>query len=198
MIPIRISVLLLTFLLLLCTVSCSRREKSSPAAEVQKGSAPSEQRAAEGITKGTAAEAVESELIPLEAISSAATRDAKSGPLTLPANFGRRTGDLEQMIKERRIRALVVINPISFFYSHGKPNGMTYEMLEQLQLVVNQKFNTGKSDVKVMFLPMRPDELGPALMQGVGDIIAQGVMITPGRQESLAFTTPTKKNVTEN
>jgi len=37
------------------------------------------------------------------------------------------------MLKERRIRALVVINPTGFFYSHGKPKGMAYEMLEQLQ-----------------------------------------------------------------
>jgi membrane-bound lytic murein transglycosylase MltF len=148
--------------------------------------------------KGTAADAVESELAPLESISSASTRDASSGPIALPTSFGRRTGDLEQMLKERRIRALVVINPLSFFYSHGKPNGVTYEMLEQLQVVVNKKFHTGKFDVKVTFIPMRPDELGPALLQGVGDIIAQGVMITPGRGEKFAFTTPTMKNVTEN
>ena len=100
------------------------------------------------------------------------------------------------MLKERRIRALVVINPIGFFYSHGRPKGMTYEMLEQLQAYVNKKLNTGTFDVKITFIPLRPDELGPALREGIGDVIAQGVVITPGRHRNFAFTTPTKKDVT--
>ncbi len=178
----RVSILLLIFLWLLCTLSCGKKESPSVAA-----TAP----------KVATADTAETELIPLEAISSAATRDPQSGPLMLPTSFGRRTGDLDQMIKERRIRALVVINPISFFYSHGKPNGMTYEALEQLEQVVNKKLHTGNFDVKVTFIPMRPDELEPALRQGLGDVIAQGVMIAPRRHEDFAFTIPTKKNVME-
>src|SRR5262249_35990145 len=136
-------------------------------------------------------------LIPPEAISTEVERDATAGPLMLPTSFGRRTGDLDQMLKERKIRALVTINPISFFYSHGKPKGMTYEMLEQLQQVVNRKSKSGTFKVRVTFIPMRPDELGSALMQGVGDVIAQGVWITPGRRQNYAFTTPTKSNVAQ-
>jgi membrane-bound lytic murein transglycosylase MltF len=101
------------------------------------------------------------------------------------------------MIKERRIRALVMINPISFFYSRGKPKGLKYEMLEQFQSVVNRQFRTKTLKVRVTFIPMRPDELGLALTQGVGDVIAEGVWITPGRQEHYAFTTPTKNKVSE-
>ena len=58
-----------------------------------------------------------SDLVPPEDISSETVRDAKSAPLVLPASFGRRTEDLDEMLKDRRIRALVVINPIGFFYS---------------------------------------------------------------------------------
>jgi len=137
-----------------------------------------------------------SDLVPPEDISSESVRDAKLGPLVLPRHFGRRTGDLDEVLKGRRLRALVVINPIGFFYSHGKPKGMTYEMLEQLQAYVNKKLNTGPLDVKITFIPLRPDELGPALREGVGDVIAQGVVITPGRHRNFAFTTPTKKHVT--
>ena len=137
-----------------------------------------------------------SDLVPPEDISSETVRDATSGPLVLPTSFGRRTGDLDEMLKDRRIRALVVINPIGLFYSHGKPKGMTYEMLEQLQAYLNKKLKTGTFDVKITFLPLRPDELGPALREGIGDVIAQGVVVTPGRHRNFAFTTPTKKDVT--
>ena len=94
------------------------------------------------------------------------------------------------MIKVRNIRALLEINPIAFFYSQGKPKGVTYEALEELERVVNKKFNTGRLKVKVSFIPMPPSELGPALAQGIGDLVAQGVIITRARQEKYAFTTP--------
>jgi membrane-bound lytic murein transglycosylase MltF len=100
------------------------------------------------------------------------------------------------MLKERRIRALVVINPIGFFYSSGKPKGITYEMLQQLETYLNKKQRTGKLDVKITFLPIRPDELGPALRDGIGDVIAQGVAITPARERNFSFTSPIKSGVT--
>jgi membrane-bound lytic murein transglycosylase MltF len=100
------------------------------------------------------------------------------------------------MIQERRIRALVVVNPIGFFYSHGKPRGVTYETLEELQDHINKKLNTGTLDIKITFIPLRPDELGRALQEGIGDVIAHDLVITPGRQRNFAFTLPTKRNVT--
>ena len=193
---LQVGVLLTIGLLLFCPLSCSNNEKSPPIAEGPKSTTPSALKATEPTAKKTGADTLGSELIPPDAISSEVKRDATSGPLLLPTSFGRRTGDLDQMLKERKIRALVVINPISFFYSHGKPKGMTYEMLEQLQRVVNKKFKTLTSKLNVTFIPLRPDELGPALSQGVGDVIAQDLWITPQRQESYSFTTPTRSNVT--
>lgn len=142
----------------------------------------------------TAADEMGSDLVPPEDMAGESVDDAKSSPLVLPTSFGRRTGDLDEMVKERRIRALLVINPIGFFYSHGKPKGMTYEMLEQLQRYVNKKLNT-ELGVKITFIPLRPDELGPALRGGIGDVVADDVVITPGRQRNFAFTTPTMTGV---
>jgi len=144
----------------------------------------------------TAADTMGLDLVPPEDTSSETVADSKSSPLVLPTSFGRRTGDLDEMVKDRRIRALVVINPIGFFYSHGKPKGLTYEMLEQLQAVMNKKLKTGALDVKVTFIPMRPDELAAALREGVGDVVANGVVITPERQRNFAFTIPIKRDVT--
>jgi hypothetical protein len=41
--------------------------------------------------------------------------------MVLPTTFGRRTGDLDEMVKQRNIRALVILNPIGFFYDQGQP-----------------------------------------------------------------------------
>jgi len=115
--------------------------------------------------------------------------------LTLPTSFGRRSGDLDQMIKNRTIRVLVIINPIGFFYTEGRPQGVQYELLQEFETFLNQRLNTGKLPVKVVFLPMRPDQLESALTQGLGDIIAHGVVVTPEREQRVAFSTPFVKHV---
>ena len=133
-------------------------------------------------------------LVPSE---NAATTGSPPGQLALPTGFGKRTGDLDEMVKNRSIRALVIVNPIGFFYSSGKPQGIQYEALQEFEKFANQKLNTGKLPVKVVFLPMGPDQLEAALNQGLGDIIAQGIVITPEREQGVAFSTPIQKDVTQ-
>lgn len=118
-----------------------------------------------------------------------------AGALRLPVAFQRRTGDLDDMLKVRNIRALVVISPVAFFYQAGHPRGITYEALQELERFVNTKYKTGALKVKVTFIPMRADQLESALNEGVGDIVALGVAITPEREQKFAFTTPVMTNV---
>jgi len=117
--------------------------------------------------------------------------------VTLPEPFGRYTDDLDGMLKRRNIRALVFLNPISFFYSKGQPMGVTYEALRELETFVNQKMKTGTLKVKVTFIPVRPDQAEAALTQGVGDMIAFGLIVTPEREQRVAFTVPLEKDVKE-
>jgi membrane-bound lytic murein transglycosylase MltF len=120
---------------------------------------------------------------------------AASGTLVLPTGFGKRTGDLDEMVKNRAIRALLIVNPIGFFYQQGRPQGVQYEALQEFEKFVNQKEKTGKLPVKVVFLPMRPDQLEAALTQGLGDVIAMSIVITPEREQRVAFSIPIWKNV---
>ena len=121
--------------------------------------------------------------------------EATKGTLSLPTGFGKRTGDLDDMVKARSIRALLIVNPIGFFYDQGRPQGIQYEALEEFQKFVNQKMKPGKLPVNVVYLPMRPDQLESALTQGLGDIIAQGIVVTPEREQRVTFSTPIEQNV---
>jgi len=113
----------------------------------------------------------------------------------LPMPFGRHTDDLEGMLQRQNIRALVMINPIGFFYENGRPMGAIYETLREFQTFINEKFKTGALRVEVTFIPVRPDQAEIALTQGMGDFIANAVVITPERQQRLAFTVPIDSNV---
>ena len=94
------------------------------------------------------------------------------GSLELPITFERRVGDLDGMVKRREIRALVVASRSGFFYDKGHPEGIYFEALDEFQRFVNKRFRTGSLKINVTYLPVRPEQLEKALLEGVGDVIA--------------------------
>src|SRR5262249_53282949 len=104
---VRILVLLAV---LIFAVSCKKKEAASPEAQAQK---PAQENAED------------ESLVAPEDEAAARNVEHKPGTLLLPLHFARHTGDLDEMMKQRRIRALITINPISFFYVQGKPAGIT-------------------------------------------------------------------------
>ena len=116
--------------------------------------------------------------------------------VVVPAPYGRHTDDLDAMLKRRNIRALVLINPIGFFYtSNGQPMGVNYEVLREFESYINKKYKTGTAPVKVTFVPVRPDQAEAALTQGTGDLVAYALFVTPEREQRVAFTIPLQKDV---
>jgi len=181
--------------MLVFVVSCSKKKAASPEAQAQKSPPVN---AAEGrAQKPPPVDAEDASSVSPEDEAAARNVEHKPGTLSLPLQFARHTGDLDEMVKRRRIRALVTTNPISFFYIQGKPAGFTFEAMQELERFINKKYKTGALKVKVVFVPMRPDQLEAALKEGVGDVIAQGVIITPAREERVAFTVPIQRDVTQ-
>ena len=125
----------------------------------------------------------------------AAAQETTNANIKLPTPFGKYTDDLDAMLKRRNIRALVILNPIDFFYSGGHPMGVEYEALRDLEKYVNDKYKTGTFQVKVSFIPLRPDQVEAALIEGVGDIVAYPLVVTPERQQLVAFTVPLRGDV---
>ena len=128
----------------------------------------------------------------------AAVQNQASHPtpaLELPISFERRTGDLDSMVKRREIRALVVPSRSGFFYDKGHPHGIYFEALDEFQRFVNKRFRTGSLKINVTYIPVRTEQLENALTEGVGDVIAYGVQVTPEREKKVLFTTPIDSNV---
>jgi membrane-bound lytic murein transglycosylase MltF len=183
-------------------VACNKRETSSqasraknPAEQATRTPKPAEQ--GPQALKPAAVNPKDTSIVAPEDEAATKEEKRKPGSLVLPVTFERHTGDLDDMRKRRTIRALITINPISFFYVQGRPAGMTFEAVQELERFVNKKYGTGPLKVRVKFIPMRPDQLESALTQGLGDVIAQGVIITPAREQRVAFTVPVQRNVTQ-
>ncbi len=122
------------------------------------------------------------------------TTDASTGRqttvLALPKDFGRATGDWDQIIKRGALRVLVVINRTGFFYDKGRPRGAIAEAMEEFAMVINKQLKTGARKFKVVYLPMPPGQLLAALNDGTGDIACTGIIITPEREKLVDFTAP--------
>jgi flotillin len=67
----------------------------------------------------------------------------------LAAPFGHHTDGLDAMVKRQNIRALVLINPIGFFYDNGQPMGIMYDALRSLERYMNEQMKTGAMKVQV-------------------------------------------------
>jgi membrane-bound lytic murein transglycosylase MltF len=146
-------------------------------------------------TKAQPQPAQSSALVPTEGVIAAA--QGNKGGLSLPVSFAKHTDDLDAMLKRRTIRALVLINPIGFFYQNGLPKGVNYEALEEFEKFVNQKFKTGTLKTKVVYIPVRPDQLEAALNEGIGDLIATAIVVTPEREQKVAFSQPLMQHVSQ-
>jgi ABC-type amino acid transport substrate-binding protein len=68
------------------------------------------------------------------------------------------------------------------------------EALQYFEQFVNQKLRT-RQHIQVTFIPVRPDQLESYLNQGIGDLIAYPVAMTPEREQQVAFSVPLETGV---
>jgi membrane-bound lytic murein transglycosylase MltF len=109
----------------------------------------------------------------------------------------KRLGDFDAMVERREIRALVVYSKTFYFLDKGRQRGSSYELLKAFEKYVNKKLKTKTLKIKMLFIPVRRDEIIPWLVEGRGDIAAANLTITPLRQKEVDFSAPLIQDVKE-
>ena len=107
------------------------------------------------------------------------------------------TGDFDEMVKRRLIRAGVVFNRTQYFIDKGEQRGISYESLQLFEEEMNKRLKTGLLKVHVAIVPLARDQLFPALQDGKVDLVAAALTITPERRQVVDFSTPTRTGVSE-
>ena len=107
------------------------------------------------------------------------------------------TGDFDEMVKRRSIRVAVTFNRTHYFVDQGQERGITYEALKSFETDLNAELKTGNLKVHVVIVPMPRDQLYPALASGKVDMVAAMVTVRPELQALVAFSEPTRTNVSE-
>jgi membrane-bound lytic murein transglycosylase MltF len=113
------------------------------------------------------------------------------------------TGDLDGMIERRAIRVLTVNSKTFYFNDKGTQRGTVVDFFKLFEDELNKKLAAEKKlknknlKVRVVFIPLRRDQLLPGLAAGKGDIAAANLTITPERQKLVDFTVAGLSNVSE-
>lgn len=107
------------------------------------------------------------------------------------------TGDLDELVRRRYIRALVFYNKTSFFYDGPQARGISYESLVEFEKFLNRKLNTGKTPVYVVFIPVSRDEAIKRMADGRGDILVSNIPIIPELQTVMDFSDPVRTDAKE-
>ena len=107
------------------------------------------------------------------------------------------TGDFDELVKRRSIRAGVTFNRTHYFIDKGQERGLAYESLKLFENDLNTELKTGNLKVHVVMVPLPRDQLYAALTSGKVDMVAAMVTVTPEREKLVAFSEPTRTNVSE-
>ena len=125
--------------------------------------------------------------------------DANSmDPLPLDSHFSKKyTDDLRSLLERRYIRVLTTFNKTNFFLSGLQQFGFEYSLLKDYEKFLNKKFKRNDLKVVLEFITVSRDQLIPALVNGLGDIAAAGLTITPERLKKVDFTNPYLSGIDE-
>jgi membrane-bound lytic murein transglycosylase MltF len=107
------------------------------------------------------------------------------------------SGDFDGMAERHLIRALVPPSKTFYFLDGADQRGLIYELLKEFETYLNTELKRKTLKIKLVVIPTRRDRLLPALVEGLGDMAAGNLTITPARQKKVDFCNPHLTGVDE-
>jgi membrane-bound lytic murein transglycosylase MltF len=133
-------------------------------------------------------------LIALITASLPSTGQAEEALLKLKENW---TGDFDQMVEQRIIRALVPYSKTFYFVDGADQRGLTYDLLKGFENHLNTKQKRETLRIHLIVIPTPRDRLITGLLEGRGDIAAGNLTITEDRRQQVDFCNPIFTGVDE-
>lgn len=97
----------------------------------------------------------------------------------------------------RFLTVLIPYDRTRFFIRNGQPMGFEFELVRAFEQHLNEQRGWGDPVVQAIYVPTRFSRLVPLLAEGIGDIAAGGLTITPERAALVRFSRPYFEDVAE-
>ena len=108
------------------------------------------------------------------------------------------TGDFDEMVKRRAIRVAVTFNRTHYFIDRGQERGHHVRVAEALREgPEHEPEDRQPQGPRRCIVPMSRDQLYSGLTSGKVDMVAAMVTVTPEREKLVAFSEPTRTNVSQ-
>jgi membrane-bound lytic murein transglycosylase MltF len=121
-------------------------------------------------------------------VAGQAAAEKMSGAKTALPMRGAWTGDFDGLKDRRLIRILVPYSKTIYFIDKGEQLGVAVEAGEALGEWLNKGKKKETDRIRIEFIPTPRDKLLSALNNGLGDIVAGNLTITPSRLREVDFT----------
>jgi len=110
----------------------------------------------------------------------------------LDISFKPLTGDFDQMLERRSIRALVPYSRSLYFNDKGHERGLTAENVRDFERWINKKYakKLGKRPLTVIIISTTRDKLVTEVARGMGDIAIGNLTVTEERLKTVDFASP--------
>lgn len=99
-------------------------------------------------------------------------------------------GDLDEILKRRYLRVLVVPERLGLFFEDGQLRGATHEIMTEFQRLLNKKYNKQHLPIEFVYIPARRDQILDMLADGRGDIGAGRLPVTDSGKAKVDFSIP--------
>jgi membrane-bound lytic murein transglycosylase MltF len=103
-----------------------------------------------------------------------------------------RTGDLDDMLQRRYMRALVAYSKTQYYVVNSVRQGSSYEFLKAFEGAINKKYPQKQRNMRlhVVFVPVPRDKMFWRLAEGRGDLAVGALTVTPDRLKLVDFSDP--------
>lgn len=99
-------------------------------------------------------------------------------------------GEFDAQNPPERIRVLVGLGASTYFLKDGRPHGLEYALLSELESELNRGRAKGLAPIRLQFIPIEAGELIPALLAGKGDMAAGLIPLTEGARSIVSYSDP--------
>jgi membrane-bound lytic murein transglycosylase MltF len=107
------------------------------------------------------------------------------------------SGNFDGMVERHLIRVLVPYSKTFYFLDGADQRGLTYEAIQAFEKHLNRQLEKQTLKIRVVVIPTSRDRLLSGLAEGLGDIAAGNLTITPDRLKLVEFADPGYTGVDE-
>ena len=97
--------------------------------------------------------------------------------------------DLEQIVKKKVLRVLVVYDGVNYYFVDGHQEGLSVALMNRFKKYIDENYLlNSKIKLDIQYIPVPEDQIYDMLIKGVGDVAANFLVPRKKKIEHISYT----------